>query len=130
MPSYSESATSGSSQFALAYSSKTTSTDRIEIGLWLDRTSMFTNGNPLTLRARAAWAHDSNTDRSATAAFQSLPGTSFIVNGAPGAQNLTLLSAGAEAALGKGWLADGTFDGEFSCGTAVYGGTLKIRRIW
>ena len=36
----------------------------------------------LTLRGRAAWAHDYNPDRSIAATFQTLPGASFVVNGA------------------------------------------------
>ena len=36
----------------------------------------------LTLRGRAAWAHDFNPDRSIAATFQTLPGASFVVNGA------------------------------------------------
>ena len=36
----------------------------------------------LTLRSRFAWAHDYNTDRSIGATFQTLPGASFVVNGA------------------------------------------------
>ena len=34
-----------------------------------------------TLRTRVAWAHDWVSDPTLTAAFQMLPGTSFIVNG-------------------------------------------------
>ena len=36
----------------------------------------------LTLRGRAAWAHDYNPNRAVTAIFQTLPGASFVVNGA------------------------------------------------
>ena len=35
-----------------------------------------------TLRGRAAWAHDFNTDRFVAPTFQTLPGASFVVNGA------------------------------------------------
>jgi hypothetical protein len=36
----------------------------------------------LTLRARLAWAHHFDPDRSIATTFQALPGTSFVVNGA------------------------------------------------
>jgi uncharacterized protein with beta-barrel porin domain len=36
----------------------------------------------LRLRGRAAWAHDFNTERTASTTFQTLPGASFVVNGA------------------------------------------------
>jgi uncharacterized protein with beta-barrel porin domain len=35
-----------------------------------------------TLRGRAAWAHDYTPDRFIAATFQTLPGASFVVNGA------------------------------------------------
>jgi len=38
----------------------------------------------LTLRGRAAWAHDFNPDSTIGATFQTLPGASFAVNGAAG----------------------------------------------
>ena len=40
----------------------------------------------LTLRGRAAWAHEFNQDRNIAACFQTLPGASFAVNGASGAR--------------------------------------------
>lgn len=129
-PSYGESAVSGSNQFALNYDAKTTSTNRVELGAWFDRSYLLADNLALSLRARAAWAHDGNTDRTATAAFQSLTGTRFTVYGASGARNLALVSAGAEMALGRGWSAGGTFDGEFSGATTVYGGRATIKRVW
>ena len=36
----------------------------------------------LTLRGRAAWAHDYNSDRNIAATFQTLLGASIAVNGA------------------------------------------------
>lgn len=76
LPSYAETATSGSNQFALSYGSKTVTATRGELGARFDK-AMPLNDAVLTLRGRAAWAHDWNTDRSATATFQSLPGATF-----------------------------------------------------
>jgi uncharacterized protein with beta-barrel porin domain len=56
-------------------------------------------GSVLTLRGRLAWAHDWISDPSLAAIFQTLPGASFIVNGAPSAKNSALTSAGAEFRL-------------------------------
>jgi uncharacterized protein with beta-barrel porin domain len=50
----------------------------------------------LTLRGRFAWAHDFDPDRSIGAAFQSLPGTSFVVNGAAQAADSALTTASIE----------------------------------
>ena len=41
----------------------------------------------VTLRGRAAWAHNFNTDRSIGAIFQTLPASAFIVNGAAQARD-------------------------------------------
>ena len=57
-PSYSERAVSGSSDFALAYDAQTTDTARTELGAWLDWNIPVDYGTTLSLRARAAWAHD------------------------------------------------------------------------
>jgi len=51
---------------------------------------------PLTLFARFAWMHDWTSPPSLNAAFQTLPGASFTVNGAAPATDSALASAGAE----------------------------------
>ncbi len=81
LPSYGETATSGSNTFALNYASKNVTATRSELGAKFDK-AMPVQGGVFTLKARAAWAHDWNTDRSATATFQTLPGATFTTNGA------------------------------------------------
>ena len=129
LPSYAESATSGSNQFALSYSSKTVTATRSELGARFDKAMPF-NDALLTLRARTAWAHDWNDNRSATATFQSLPGATFVVNGAQPAANAALLSAGADLAWGNGWSIAANFDGEFSSTTRGYAGRGSLRYAW
>jgi uncharacterized protein with beta-barrel porin domain len=60
-----------------------------------DQRSLRVDNAVLTLRGRAAWAHDFNTDRSVAATFQSLPAASFVVDGAAQAPNSALISASA-----------------------------------
>src|SRR5262249_56770696 len=50
----------------------------------------------LALRGRVAWAHDWVSDPTLTPMFQSLPGASFIVNGALPVKDSALASAGAQ----------------------------------
>ncbi len=50
-----------------------------------------------TLRGRLAWAHDYNPDRTIGATFQTLPGASFVVNGAKQASDSALVTASAVA---------------------------------
>lgn len=54
---------------------------RTELGLRGD-TSFAMSDAIGTLRGRAAWAHNFNTDRSVSAIFQTLPAAGFVVTGA------------------------------------------------
>jgi uncharacterized protein with beta-barrel porin domain len=84
----------------------------------------------LILRARAAWAHDWVTDPSLLATFQTLPGASFIVNGASAAKNSALASAGAELHVTPQFSLAAKFDGEFARGSQTYAGTGTARYVW
>lgn len=119
----------GSNTFALAYAGKTALSPRSELGLRTDK-SFAVNDAILTLRGRAAWAHDINRDRSSSATFQSLPGASFIVNGASLAKHTALTSASAELKWMNGWSVAGTFEGEFSDVTKSYAGKGVVRYAW
>ena len=84
----------------------------------------------LALRARLAWAHDWVSDPTLAAVFQTLPGASFIVNGATPAKNSALASAGTELRLANGVSLLGKFDGEFAGRSSTYAGTGTIRYAW
>ena len=84
----------------------------------------------LSLRARLAWAHDWVSDPMLAPVFQTLPGASFIVNGATPAKNSALASAGAELRLANGISLLAKFDGEFASHSTTYGGTGTIRYRW
>jgi uncharacterized protein with beta-barrel porin domain len=129
LPAYAESATSGGNQFALSYVSQTTTDWRTELGARLDKS--FVGADRLfTLRGRLAWAHDSDTDRPVSAAFQTLPGASFTVNGAEPAADGVLVSAGAQMHWGNGFSLAGSFVGEFSGTTQSRGGKGTVRYAW
>jgi autotransporter-associated beta strand protein len=129
LPGYSETAPSGSSTFALSYSAETTTNVRTELGARVDAGVPTVDGL-LTLRGRLAWAHDSNTDRPVTAAFQTLPGATFTVNGAQPAVDSALVSAGAEMKWLNGVSLAGSFEGEFSDTTRSYAGKGTLRYAW
>ena len=84
----------------------------------------------LTLRARLAWAHDWVSDPTLAAAFQTLPGASFIVSGATPAKDSALASAGAELKLANGVSFLARLDGEFAARAATYAGTGTVRYAW
>ena len=100
-PTYSETDVDGGG-FGLTYNTRTAHDIRSELGARFDHVGAGRSGAVLTLRSRLAWAHDWVSDPSLAAAFQALPGASFIVNGAAPAKNSALASAGAELKLANG----------------------------
>jgi outer membrane autotransporter protein len=128
-PSYSETDASGGG-FALAYNARTGTDTRSELGARFDRILAFNPRAVLTLRARLAWAHDWVSDPTLGAVFQTLPGASFIVNGATPAKNSALVSTGTELRLANGVSLLGKFDGEFAGHSSTYAGTGTVRYAW
>ena len=117
LPSYSETATLGSNQFALTYASRNARTTRSEPGVRLVK-----DYKALTLKGRAAWAHDWFAGEGADATFQTLPGATFAMFGAQPSPNAALVSLGADYRLGRGWSVAANLDGEFSGTMASYAG--------
>lgn len=120
----------GSSAFALAYEARTTVTTRTELGGKLERMIPLGPGVGLTLRTRAAWAHDEFTNTSAIATFQSLPGSQFIVVGAAPARDSLLLLAGAEIGFANGVALGGWFNSEQAYGSQTYSGSARLHYTW
>jgi uncharacterized protein with beta-barrel porin domain len=129
LPAYAESVLAGSNNFALAYGSKSVTDTRSELGIRTDK-SFAMQSAILTLRGRAAWAHDYNPDRNIAATFQTLPGASFVVGGAAQAHESALTTASAELKWQNGWSAAATFEGEFSNVTRSYAGKGVVRYTW
>jgi autotransporter-associated beta strand protein len=129
LPAYAEQAIAGANTFALSYAGKSVTDTRSELGLRSDKSFAMQNGI-LTLRGRAAWAHDFNTDRAITPTFQTLPGASFVVNGAAPAHDSALVTASAEMKWLNGFSLAGTFEGEFSNVTTSYAGKGVVRYAW
>ncbi|MGE3869063.1 MAG: autotransporter domain-containing protein [Pseudorhodoplanes sp.] len=129
LPAYGETATSGSNQFALSYASRTATTVRTELGLRLESAYAVGDG-AVTLRGRAAWAHDWRSGQGATSILQTLPGATFIVDGAEPDADSALISTGIGYAFARGWSVAADFDGEFSDNTNSYAGRAQLRRSW
>jgi uncharacterized protein with beta-barrel porin domain len=120
---------SGTGTFVLNYAAKDVTASRSELGLRSDRSFAMQNAI-LTLRGRLAWAHDFNTDRNIQAVFQTLPGASFVVNGAAQAHDSALTTASAEMKRLNGFSLAATFEGEFSGVTTSYAGKGVARYAW
>ena len=129
LPAYAEQAIVGTNNFALAYGAKDATDSRSELGLRTDKSWAMIDGI-LTLRGRLAWAHDFNPDRSIASTFQTLPGASFVVNGAAQASDSALVTASVEKKWLNGWSAAATFEGEFSEVTRSYAGKGVVRYTW
>ena len=127
-PSYNETDLTGSG-FALSYNAMNGNDTRSEIGARFDSLTTVA-GMPVQLRARAAWAHDWVTDPALNAAFQALPGTAFIVNGATPPNNSALASAGAQLYITPRLSLLAKFDGEFASNAQTYAGSATLRFTW
>jgi autotransporter-associated beta strand protein len=129
LPAYAEAVVSGTNTFALRYAAKDVTATRSELGVRTDK-SYAVQEAILTLRGRFAWAHDFNTDRNIAASFQTLPGASFVVNGAAQAHDAALTTASAEMKWLNGISLAGVFEGEFSGVTRSYAGKGVARYQW
>jgi outer membrane autotransporter protein len=127
-PSYSETDVTGGG-FGLSYAAMNATDVRTELGSRFDAPTLIA-GMPLVLRGRLAWAHDFVSDPALSAAFESLPGSSFVVNGAPMPQNSALTSAGAELFVTQRLTLLVKFDGEFAPGSQTYAGSSTLRYVW
>jgi uncharacterized protein with beta-barrel porin domain len=129
-PSYSETAASGSSLFALNYDAHTTNVIRTELGAWVDRSFTVSDDAILSLRGRAAWAHDDWTDLTYAPGFLSLPGSSWAETGAPPPRDLLLASAVGEVSFRNGISLAGKLDAELSQHSQTYIGSVRLRYSW
>jgi uncharacterized protein with beta-barrel porin domain len=129
LPAYAEQAITGLNTFALSYGAKDATDARTELGIRTDKSWVQSDGI-LTLRGRFAWAHDYDPDRSIGATFQTLPGASFVVNGAAQASDSALTTASIEMKWRNNWSVAATFEGEFSNVTSSYAGKGVVRYAW
>jgi uncharacterized protein with beta-barrel porin domain len=128
-PSYSESDPSGSG-FGLTFGSRIASAARGEAGARFDHAVALDPTSLLILRGKLAYAQDLVSDPTLAAVFQSLPASSFIVNGANPPPTSALVAAGAELRLANGLAISAKFDGEFAGRSQTYAGTGKVRYTW
>ncbi len=127
-PAYSESDITGTG-FGLSYAAMNATAMRTELGSRFDAPTLV-GGMALILRGRLAWAHDFVSNPALSAAFETLPGASFTVNGAPMPHDSALTSAGAELFLTPQWTMLAKFDGEFANGSQTYAGSGTLRYSW
>jgi uncharacterized protein with beta-barrel porin domain len=133
LPAYAEQAVVGTNNFALAYGARSVTAPRSELGFRTDKSFALVDtlaDTILILRGRFAWAHDYDTGRSIGATFQTLPGASFVVNGAAQSADKALTTAAAELKWRGGVSLSGVFEGEFGSNVASYAGKGVVRYQW
>ncbi|MGC1777928.1 MAG: autotransporter outer membrane beta-barrel domain-containing protein, partial [Xanthobacteraceae bacterium] len=127
-PGYSETDLTGGG-FGLTYNAQTANDTRSELGARADDLMTLDN-MPVLLRARVAWAHDWVSNAALGAVFQTLPGSTFTVNGAAVPANSALVSAGGQLFFSPNWSVEAKFDGEFASSAQTYAGTGTLRYTW
>ena len=127
-PSYSETDVTGGG-FGLNYAAMNATDTRTELGARFDDPAVI-GGIPVLLRGRVAWAHDFVSNPALSAAFELLPGSNFIVNGAAIPHDSALTTAGAEFFFTPRWSLLVKFDGDFAPASQTYAGSGTLRYVW
>jgi len=97
LPAYAETASSGTSDFALDYASRNSNTPGAELGLRNTFGGALGRNWSLRISDRLAWMHDFDGSYSALASYDALPGSQFTVYGAQPGKDFALISLDAEA---------------------------------
>jgi outer membrane autotransporter protein len=127
-PGYSEADLTGGGM-GLTFNAMNSTDVRSELGARFDDHTLL-GAMPMILRARLAWAHDWFSNPTLNAAFETLPGASFTVNGAAPPHDTALTSVGAEVHMTANWSAVGKFEGDFGRGFQSYAGTGTLKYAW
>jgi uncharacterized protein with beta-barrel porin domain len=125
-PAYRESDLTGSG-FGLSYAGMSSTDVRTELGARFDAPTLL-RGKPLILYGRAAWAHDFVGNPAFSAAFEALPGSTFMISGAPIPHDSVLATFGAQWLVSANWSL--TFNGDFASVSQTYSGNGKLRYSW
>lgn len=113
---------------ALCFAGNTTWSVRSELGIELDSDLGPVLGSRTSLSARLAWAHEYQTTGTASAWFQSLPGSSFTVSGAPLPSDIGLARVTSTMELDPAWSLRLQADAEFGNNYGAIAGTARIAR--
>lgn len=128
-PAYSERTVAGVSTFALDYEERTATSLRTELGAGAEWSVPFDTGS-LSLRARGAWGYDHDVDNTVDAAFQSIAGSDFTVEGATQDRHALLVSAGVGLGFHNGLYVAGSASGKLGMNTQIYSGNVKVGYAW
>jgi outer membrane autotransporter protein len=109
---------------------QTATSVRSVLGLQLETAIGAADSAVVKPRVRLGWAHEFNTNRSATVALSLLPGAPFQVTGAQPVADSLVVGAGLEVELGRMVRIYGQFDGDFASNARSFSGTGGVRLVW
>jgi len=113
----------------LRYAAGDVTSARAELGARLARDFSW-NKDSVVLDGSLAWAHRMDGDALTSAAFQSLPGSSFSIAGVRPAKESILLGLGAHVASAGGFSYGVHADGQLGQGTRVVTGFANLGWRW
>jgi uncharacterized protein with beta-barrel porin domain len=116
--------------FGLTVASQTVTSLPTFVGVQVDGRYVTPEGAVLAPYSRLSWVHEFEPDRRVSAAFVTVPGASFTVNGARAANDAARLDTGAKLTFRGGLALFANFTGEWSDHTHSYAGSGGFRYAW
>lgn len=130
---YSEASTTGAGApgiLGLTYQSNRVTSFPAFLGVQIDGRYALDGGLTLSPFARLSWVHEFETARNIRASFITLPGGSFIAEGARASENALRLEAGAAMSLSDKASLFASVNGEWSNTTSSVAGLGGLRLGW
>lgn len=130
---YSETSTTGTGApgiLGLAYQSNRVTSFPAFLGVQVDGRYALEGGHTLSPFARVSWVHEFETARDIRASFSTLPGGSFVAEGARASENALRLEAGATLSLSDKASLFASVNGEWSNTTSSVAGMGGLRLGW
>jgi outer membrane autotransporter protein len=128
LPAYRENG-SGAGTFALSYQGQTRTQSRVELGARLEQTITLRDGT-FSYGGGLGYAHYSGATSQVRAGFVSLPGSSFVTQGAVRDRNTALATVNVEREWTNGVGAALSLDGEFGQRTTSLGARARLSVRW
>ena len=128
-PAYGETASTGNVALGLRYAANDVTSAHVELGARLARNFAW-NKDSVVLDGSLAWAHRLDGDALASAAFQTLPGSSFSTAGVRPAKESILLGLGAHVDGAGGFSYGLHVDGQLGQGTRAVSGLASLGWRW
>ena len=129
-PSYVETVQSGTSSFALSYLSQKNTFGRTEAGTHLDRSFQLDDGSTLSAQGTIGWSHQLGYSPVSTVSFQSLSGSSFLLNGIKPANDTAVLGLKLQAQKATGLSYGVRLDSQLGAGTTILQATGNLAYRW